>query len=54
MFAAEYLLKAAVACEELGNNDKALKLYETIKDKYPQSVEGYEIDKYINRIKIAE
>ncbi len=54
MFAAEYLLKAAVACEELGNKDKALKLYETIKDKYPQSVEGFEIDKYINRIKIAE
>ena len=54
MFAAEYLLKAAVACEELGNKDKALKLYETIKDKYPQSIEGYDIDKYINRIKIAE
>lgn len=50
MFAAEYLLKAAVACEELGNKDKALKLYETIKDKYPQSIEGYDIDKYITRI----
>ena len=29
-------------------------LYETIKDKYPQSVEGYDIDKYISRIKISE
>ena len=54
VFAAEYLLKAAVAYEELGNKDKALKLYETIKDKYPQSIEGYDIDKYINRIKFAE
>ena len=54
VFAAEYLLKAAVACEEVGNNAKALKLYETIKDKYPQSIEGYDIDKYINRLKIAE
>ncbi len=54
VFAAEYLLKAAVACEELGNKDKALTLYETIKDKYPQSIEGYDIDKYINRIKFAE
>ena len=54
VFAAEYLLKAAVAYEELGDKDKALKLYETIKDKYPQSIEGYDIDKYINRIKIAE
>ncbi|MBQ3723422.1 MAG: tetratricopeptide repeat protein [Bacteroidales bacterium] len=54
MYAAGYLLKAAVAYEELGNKDKALKLYETIKDKYPQSMEAYEIDKYINRIKFAE
>ena len=54
LFAAEYLLKAAVAYEELGKNDKALSLYETIKDKYPQSIEGYDINKYINRIKIAE
>ena len=54
LYAAEYLLKAAVAYEELGNKDKALSLYETIKDKYPQSIEGYDIDKYINRIKFAE
>lgn len=54
MFAAGYLLKAAVTYEELGANDKALVLYETIKDKYPQSMEAYDIDKYINRIKFAE
>ena len=54
VYAAEYLKKAAVVCEELGDKDKALKLYETIKDKYPQSIEGYDIDKYINRIKFAE
>ena len=54
MFAAGYLLKAGVTYEELGDNAKALALYETIKDKYPQSIEAYDIDKYINRIKIAE
>ena len=54
LYAAGYLLKAAVTSEELGNKDKALALYETIKDKYPQSMEAYDIDKYINRIKIAE
>lgn len=54
IYAAEYLLKAGVANEELGNKDAALKCYETIKDKYPQSVEGYDIDKYISRIKISE
>ena len=53
-FAAEYLLKAAVVCEELGDSAKALSLYKTIKDKYPQSIEGYDIDKYISRIEAAE
>ena len=50
MFAATYLLKAGVVCEELGDNAKALTYYKTIKDKYPQSIEGYDIDKYITRI----
>ena len=50
MFAATYLLKAAQVCEELGDTDKALSLYKQIKDKYPQSIEGYDVDKYISRI----
>lgn len=50
MFAASYLLKAGVVCEEMGNTDKALSYYKTIKDKYPQSIEGYDVDKYISRI----
>ena len=50
MFAAGYLLKAGVVCEELGDNAKALACYKKIKDKYPQSMEGYDIDKYISRI----
>ena len=50
MFAATYLLKAGVVCEELGENAKALAYYNKIKDKYPQSIEGYDIDKYITRI----
>jgi len=54
MFAAAYLLKAGVVCEELGDNAKALSFYKSIKDKYPQSVEGYDIDKYITRIESAQ
>ena len=54
IFAAEYLVKAAAAAEKIGDTDKALALYETVKEKYPQSIEGYEIDKYINKIKFAE
>ena len=50
MFAAGYLLKAGVTYEELGQKDKALTAYKTIKDKYPQSMQGYDIDKYISRI----
>ncbi|MBO4475736.1 MAG: tetratricopeptide repeat protein [Bacteroidales bacterium] len=48
-FAAGYLLKAGIISEELGLKDKALEYYKTIKDKYPSSVEGYDIDKYITR-----
>ena len=50
IFAAAYLLKAGVVCEELGDNAKALSFYKAIKDKYPTSLEGYDIDKYITRI----
>ena len=50
MFAAGYLLKAGAVAEKLGDDAKALSFYETIKDQYPQSMEAYEIDKYIGRI----
>lgn len=50
MFAATYLLKAGVVAEELGKTEQALSLYKEIKEKYPQSIEGYDIDKYITRI----
>ncbi len=50
MYAAAYLLKAGVVAEELGKKAEALKFYNEIKNKYPQSMEGYDIDKYITRI----
>jgi len=50
IYAATYLLKAGVTAEELGDNAKALSYYEQIKDKYPSSLEGYDIDKYIARV----
>ena len=48
-FAASYLLKAGILCEANGQKDKALDIFKTIKDKYPNSIEGYDIDKYITR-----
>jgi hypothetical protein len=47
---AGYLLKAGMICEEMGQNDKALAYYDQIKVKYPQSLEAYDVDKYISRI----
>ena len=49
VFAAGYLLKAGIMFEQLGQKAKALDCYKTIKDKYPSSIEGYDIDKYISR-----
>jgi len=49
-FAASYLLKAGILYEETGDNAAALKCYNRIKENYPQTYEGYEIDKYISRI----
>ena len=42
-----FLMKAAWAYEELSNYEKALKCYKEIKEEYPRSNEGREIDKYI-------
>ena len=50
MFAANYLLKAGIVAEKLGQNEKALGFYETIKENHPGSMEAYDIEKYIGRI----
>jgi tetratricopeptide (TPR) repeat protein len=54
IFAATYMQKAALLHEELGNYDEAIKIYENIKVKYPQTLEGFEADKYIARIQINQ
>ena len=45
-----YLKKAGMVNEELGNNAKALKQYETLKFNYPNTVVARDIDKYIARV----
>lgn len=50
IFAATYLLKKGVACEALGDKAAALDCYKTIQDKYPSSIEAYDINKYIARV----
>lgn len=44
-----FLLQAGEIYEKLGKNEEAIKAYQTIKDKYFNSYQAYEIDKYINR-----
>ncbi|MCP9610759.1 tetratricopeptide repeat protein [Coprobacter tertius] len=44
-----YLKKAATVFEKQNKYDKALKAYQTIKEKYPKSVMARDIDKYIDR-----
>lgn len=46
-----YMMKAGELLEGSNKSDEALKLYETIKQKYPNTNEGRSIDKYIARAK---
>lgn len=46
-----FYLQAGQLYESLGNKDKALECYETIKNDYPQSMQRQDVDKYIERVK---
>lgn len=45
-----YLQQAGEIFESQGNTDKALNCYNEIKNKYPQSMQAVEIEKYIERL----
>ena len=47
-----FLMKAAELYELNGNYAEALKIYERIRDEYPESTEGSSIEKYIARVKL--
>ncbi len=47
-----YWMKAGVVYENLGNYSKALESYENIRDDYPESTEGRQIEKYIARVQL--
>jgi tetratricopeptide (TPR) repeat protein len=51
--APKYLKKAGLTYEQLEDTDKALEAYQLIKDKYPSSIEGAEVVKYIARVKAS-
>jgi len=45
-----FLFKAGLANEKAKKNEEAKKLYEQVKEKYPTSDEGRDIEKYIARV----
>jgi len=47
-----YLLKAGRVYENLGEYEKALNSYERIREDYPESQEGRNIEKFITRVKL--
>jgi tetratricopeptide (TPR) repeat protein len=47
-----FLMKAGQIYELTGKFSEALKLYERIKNQYPESTEGTTIEKYIARVKL--
>lgn len=46
----EYLFRAGLLYQDLGKNKEAIEVFKIIKDKYPASERGNEIDKYLARL----
>lgn len=52
-FNASILMKMGIQYQEAGQLDKALECFKKIEDDYPQSIEAYDVAKYISRIETA-
>jgi predicted negative regulator of RcsB-dependent stress response len=50
LFSPEYLFRAGFLYESMGKTQEAVNMYKIIKDKYPASQRGAEIDKYLARL----
>jgi tetratricopeptide (TPR) repeat protein len=50
----EYLFRAGYLYESMGKNKEAIDMYQTIKDKYPSSQRGYDIDRYLARLGVVK
>jgi tetratricopeptide (TPR) repeat protein len=46
----EYLFRAGYLYESMGKNQDAIEMYRLIKDKYPSSQRGFDIDRYLARL----
>lgn len=46
----EYLFRAGLLYQDIGKNKEAIEVFKIIKDKYPSSERGADIDKYLARL----
>lgn len=49
-----YLFRAGMALEKAGKPEDAVAIYKEIKEKYPQTNEGREMDKYLSRLGVVK
>lgn len=49
-----YLMRAGLAYEAIGNHSEAANMYEKIKESYPETNEGREVEKFLARARAAK
>ncbi len=54
LFAPEYLFRSGYLYENMGKTQDAIAMYRLIKDKYPNSQRGADIDKYLARLGVIQ
>jgi tetratricopeptide (TPR) repeat protein len=50
----EYLFRAGYLYESMGKNQDAIAMYQLLKNKYPSSPRGFEIDRYLARLGVVK
>jgi tetratricopeptide (TPR) repeat protein len=50
----EYLFRAGYLYESMGRDQDAIAMYQLIKNKYPASPRGYDIDRYLARLGVVK
>jgi tetratricopeptide (TPR) repeat protein len=50
----EYLFRAGYLYESMGKKNEAIEMYQLIKDKYPNSQRGYDIDRFLGRLGVTK
>jgi tetratricopeptide (TPR) repeat protein len=50
----EYLFRAGYLYESMGKNQDAIAMYQIIKNKYPSSPRGFDIDRYLARLGVVK